>query len=212
MTKPPASKEARYADRLGRLVSDTSDRWLERWQNILEGSRNHPVLELGCGGGRDTRFLTELGLNVIAGDYSAEALEICRKRVPLADVRLIDLRDPLPFPDEYFRAVVASLCLHFFDWPRTMAIMAEIRRCLMPRGVLLMRLNSTRDIHRDAIGQEMEPNFFGVDGQLKRFFDREAVGRMIDPGWKIHCLEELTVDRYGVPKVLWEVVLEKQPT
>jgi SAM-dependent methyltransferase len=212
MTNSKKLRDARYTDRLGRLVTDTSDRWLERWREILESSRNGTVLELGCGGGRDTRFLVDLGLDVIAGDYSTEALELCRKRVPEADARLIDLRDPLPFPDENFRAIVASLCLHFFDWPHTMAIMAEVRRCLKPGGFLLMRVNSTRDIHHEAVDhEEIEPNFFLVNGQLKRFFDREAVERMIGTDWKIHCLEEITVDRYGVPKVLWEAVLQKEP-
>jgi SAM-dependent methyltransferase len=211
MTKAPDSNDSYYTDRLGRLVSDAEDRWLGRWLEVLENARNGTVLELGCGGGRDSRYLIDLGLAVVAGDYSEEALEICRERVPLADVRMIDLRDPLPFPDENFPVIVASLCLHFFDWPRTMAIMAEIRRCLKPGGFLLMRVNSTRDIRYDAAGhEEIEPNLFLVNGRLRRFFDREAMERMIGSEWKVHGLEELTVGRYGAQKVLWEAVLEKQ--
>lgn len=206
-----ARNDERYADRLGRLVSDECDRWLERWRDVLERAKNGAVLELGCGGGRDSRFLTDLGLTVVAGDLSEEALEICRRRAPLADVRRIDLREPLPFPDETFPVIVAGLCLHFFDWPGTMAAMAEIRRCLTPGGFLLMRVNSTHDINRVAGHEEIESNLFLVKWGLKRFFDQESMERLIGTGWRVHCLEELTVDRYGVPKVLWEAVLEKAP-
>jgi SAM-dependent methyltransferase len=211
MTNPLILFDSRYTDRLGRIVSYTGDPWLERWKWILETSRSGTLLELGCGGGRDTRYLTGLGLRVIAGDYSPEALELCRTSAPLADVRLIDLREPLPFMDGAFPVVVASLCLHFFQWSSTLKIMKEIRRCLRQGGFLLLRVNSTRDIHHGAVGhQEVEPNLFLMNGGKKRFFDREALERLIGTGWKLHGLEELTVDRYSAPKVLWEAVLEKE--
>ena len=210
MTNPSTLWDSRYTDRLGRVVSDAGDPWLERWKPVLEKAGTGTVLELGCGGGRDSRYLTGLGLRVIAGDYSPQALELCRTSAPLADVRFIDLRKPLPFADGAFPVVVVSLCLHYFHWPPTMAIMREIRRCLKQRGFLLLRVNSTRDIHHGAVGhQEIEPNLFLVNGELKRFFDRQTVKRLIGTGWQVHGLEELTVDRYEAPKVLWEAVLEK---
>jgi SAM-dependent methyltransferase len=211
MSDPSPSRDARYTDRLGRVVCDTGDPWLVRWEAILEHARCGTLLELGCGGGRDSRYLTGLGFRVIAGDCSPEALELCRTSAPLADVRQIDLREQLPFTDEAFPVVVASLCLHFFPWSLTMNIMDEIRRCLKPGGFLLLRVNSIRDMHHDAAGlQVVEPNLFLVNGLLKRFFDREAMERLIGTRWKVHSLDELTVDRYNAPKVLWEAVLEKQ--
>ena len=50
------------------------DAWLQRWRHVLEASRGSPVLDLGCGAGHDARFLTELGLAVVAADFSEEAL------------------------------------------------------------------------------------------------------------------------------------------
>ena len=211
MTKELKSPDSCYTDRLGRVVSDDGDRWLERWKDIVESSRGGTLLELGCGGGRDTRYLTGLGLKVVAGDYSPEALDLCRSSAPLAEVRPIDLREPLPFADQAFTVVVASLCLHFFPWSVTLQIMEEIRRCLRAGGFLLLRVNSARDLHQGAVGnREIEPNLFKMRGGMKRFFDRDAVERLTGPGWKIHSLEELTVDRYGASKILWEAVLIKE--
>jgi SAM-dependent methyltransferase len=199
-----------YVSRRGQVLSIDGDQWLERWRSILDTVRDGKVLELGCGSGRDSHYLSGLGLSLIAGDYSQPALEACRQHAPFADIRLIDIREPLPFKDNLFPVIVASLCLHFFPWDKTMAIMDEIRRCLKAGGFLLARLNSVTDMHYGAVGQqEVEPGLYRVDGKLKRFFDREAVERLVDKEWKVYSLEESTVYHYDSPKALWEVVLEK---
>jgi len=199
-----------YRDRLGRVVSDSADPWLKRWSSLLVSARGGSLLELGCGAGRDTLYLTGLGLKVTAGDYSQEARDLCRRAAPLADIRLIDLRGPLPFSDGSFPVVLASLCLHFFPWSMTVSIMAEIRRCLSPGGLLLLRVNSFRDIHHgNEVLREIEPGLYQMNGQLKRFFDHDALERLLGTGWHILGFEELKVERYGASKFLWEAVLEK---
>lgn len=209
-TNPAELWNAKYRSRRGRDFADGSDPWLERWSGLLEHGRRGRVLELGCGGGRDSRILTGLGLDLIASDYSDEALAICRQQAPLAEQCRIDLREPLPFFDSSFPLVLASLCLHYFHWPATMAIMAEIYRCLQPGGYLLARVNSTRDIRHGAVGhEEVAPHLFLKNGELKRFFDRSDLELLIGQNWIPHDLEEITVDRYAFPKVLWEFVVEK---
>lgn len=206
-----ATWDSRYASRRGKSIPIDSDPWLERWSTLLNTARQEKILELGCGSGRDTRFLTGLGYAVIATDYSRPALETCRQNAPLANIRLLDIREPLPFGDDQFPVIVASLCLHYFPWTQTMGILSEIRRCLAPGGFLLSRVNSTGDIHYGAVGHpEIEPGLYRVDGELKRFFDQETMKRLIKiDKWKVHNLEELTVQRYDSPKVVWEAVLEK---
>jgi SAM-dependent methyltransferase len=201
---------SRYSRRRGRVVSADSDQWLERWHGVLDNARSGNVLELGCGGGRDTRYLVERGLRVIAGDFSKPALITCYQCAPSADIRQIDIRSPLPFVDGEFPIIIASLCLHYFSWLVTMKIMEEIKRCLKTGGFLLMRVNSTGDRHFGAVGHpEVEPDLYLVNGELKRFFDREAVERLAT-GWKVHTIEELTIHRYDSPKVVWEIVVEKE--
>lgn len=209
-TNPSGLWDTRYVSRRGDEISDSGDLWLERWRTLLKCAGQGRVLELGCGSGRDSSYLTGLGLDLIVSDYSEEALASCRERAPLAEQRRIDLREPLPFPDGSFPLAIASLCLHYFDWQQTMAAMAEINRCLEPGGYLLGRVNSTRDIHHGATGHaEIAPHLFLVNGEQKRFFDHDDLERLIGAGWLRHNLVELTVDRYASPKVLWEFVLEK---
>lgn len=44
--------------------------------------KNARVLEIGCGEGRDARFLLEQGFDVLATDISAEAISFCQKTWP----------------------------------------------------------------------------------------------------------------------------------
>lgn len=41
-----------------------------------------PMLEIGCGEGRDAKYLLENGFNLVATDISQEAISYCKKRNP----------------------------------------------------------------------------------------------------------------------------------
>lgn len=185
------------------------DAWLERWIELLDGGEGS-ILDLGCGAGHDTRFLIERGLSVVAADFSDEALRLTRRAAPKASAERIDMTLGLPFPDEHFRAVVASLCLHYFPWNETVGIANNIQRCLRPGGYLLARFNSTNDeFHENAEKEEIEENFYLVKGTPKRLFDREGIEALFGEGWRIVASEERTTGRFGSEKTLWEVAVEK---
>lgn len=188
------------------------DLWMERWIKLLRaGAGSGSVLELGCENGRDTAWLVQQGLQVVGTDISIDALRVCKRAVPECLVVQHDIRQPLPFPDASFGAVVASLSLHYFAWKETQAAVAEIRRVLKPPfGILLCRLNSTRDVYHGARdgGREIERHFYEVNATYsdrKRFFDRSEVMDLF-AGWKVLSCVERTIDRYEKPKVVWEVV------
>jgi len=193
-------------------ASSPTDPWLERWLPLVaERAGPDPVLELGCGSGRDTAVLAGAGLRVVGIDLSAEALEEARARVPSAQIHWQDVREPFPLTAGTVGVVVASLSLHYFDWPETMALVERIRQHLRPRGLLLCRLNSTHDHHHGA-SRDPDPaadNFYLVDGVPKRFFDRRAVDRLFASGWRMRSVSEHVVERYAQPKALWEVIVER---
>ena len=185
------------------------DPWLERWLPLAAGRAGAmPVLELGCGGGRDTATLLRAGLRVVAIDLSPKLISVARQRCPGAAFHCRDLR--APFPVREAGVIVASLSLHYFPWDETVALAARVRDTLRPGGVFLCRLNSTNDHHYGASSHtRIEDNFYLVDGEPKRFFDEGAVIRLFGAGWRIHSIGEFTVERYEHPKALWEIVAEK---
>jgi len=94
------------------------------------------VLDVGCGSGIHAAALSASGARVIGVDLSAGLLELARER--LGDgisFHRADLALPLPFDDESFDVVLASLVLHYLrDWE---APLAELHRVLRPGGRLV---------------------------------------------------------------------------
>ncbi len=188
-----------------------TDPWLKRWLALAAShAGDGPVLEVGCGHGDDTVVLAGAGLRVTAFDLSRAAIAVARARVPSATITRRDIRDPFPLEAQQAGLVLASLSLHYFGWEETRAIVERVREVLRPGGLLLCRLNSTEDHHYGASGHpEIEPNFFLVDGEPKRFFDEAAVHALFSSGWRQLSLEHFVTRKYLQSKALWEVVLTR---
>jgi SAM-dependent methyltransferase len=188
-----------------------SDSWLDAWRALIaERAGGSPILELGCGSGRDTGVLAAAGHHVVAIDLDATAIAQAKSRLPDCEFHCQDLRAPFPVPQGGVGVVIASLSLHYFDWPETIALAARIRAALRSGGVLLCRVNSVNDHHHGASGHPaLAENFYLVDGAPKRFFDRAAVETLFAGGWRMLALEEKVIDRYARPKAVWEAVAER---
>ncbi|WP_216905536.1 class I SAM-dependent methyltransferase [Nocardia noduli] len=112
------------------------------------------ILDAGCGSGPLFATLRDRGAVVTGIDASAGMLEQARLRLGAdADLRVADLADPLPFPDNAFDDVVASLVLHYLrDWGPTLT---ELRRVLVPGGRLLA---SVEHPFANFLGQHLAGN------------------------------------------------------
>ena len=185
------------------------DHWLARWLKLIdERTADLPLLELGSGGGRDSEVLAAAGHRVIGIDRSDIAIATALQRVPSGIFHRQDIREP--WPVERAGVVLASLSLRYFPWTETATLADRIRQVLVPGGVLLCRLNSTNDHHHGASGHpRIDDDYYLVDGEPKRFFDRAATTRLFARGWRVLSLEEAVIDRYDQPKWVWEAVLER---
>ncbi|WP_331762626.1 class I SAM-dependent methyltransferase (plasmid) [Streptomyces sp. NBC_01420] len=119
------------------------------------------ILDAGCGSGPLSGALRERGAVVSGFDASAGMLELARRRLgDGADLQVADLGGPLPYSDDTFDDVVASLVLHYLeDWGPALA---ELRRVLKPGGRLIASVDhpfAANLMHRQA-GREAEYNYF----------------------------------------------------
>ena len=189
----------------------SADPWLDRWLPLLSARvGDRPVLELGCGSGRDTESLVAAGRHVVARDLASSALAEARARAPACEFHCQDMRAPFPASAARVNVVVASLSLHYFAWNETVILVNRIREALKPSGVLFCRLNSTEDHFHGASGHPpLEQNYYLVDGKPKRFFERASVEALFASGWNVLHLEHRVVRRYAHPKALWEVIVER---
>ncbi|MFG2249789.1 class I SAM-dependent methyltransferase [Spirillospora sp. NPDC048823] len=123
-------------------ASEDYDRFPGLRTEVIEFARQAPhpmpVLDLGCGGGRDTRLLASLGRTVIAGDYAPAMLEWARSRSreegrTLGYLRLNALT--LPLRDESVAGVWASGSLLHIPSAGLERALAEVHRVLVPSGI-----------------------------------------------------------------------------
>ncbi|MEU1621625.1 class I SAM-dependent methyltransferase [Streptomyces sp. NPDC005722] len=110
------------------------------------------ILDAGCGAGPLSAALRDRGAVVSGFDVSEGMLELARRRLGAgADLRLADLGSPLPYADDTFDDVVASLVLHYLeDWGPALA---ELRRVLKPGGRLIASVDHPfviATLHREA--------------------------------------------------------------
>lgn len=165
---------------------------------------NHHVLELGCGSGRDSLVLCQHAQSVQAFDLKPQNKPIT---APNYTFTTMDLRDEFNFKRSQFDIVIASLCLHYFEWQTTLNIIAKIKNHLPPNGHLIGRVNSTDDVFHGATGHpKIEHGLYEVNGNPKRFFDEAMLKSMFADGWELESFSTQQIDRYQQPKFIWEFI------
>lgn len=108
---------------------------------IPEGSL---VMDLGCGGGRDTVYLASLGHFVISLDFSYKLLKITHKRVLdhklFRKVNLIQASiTHLPFREGIADVCVSIATLHHVPtFKLRLKVLSEIKRVLKKGGILIL--------------------------------------------------------------------------
>lgn len=185
------------------------DNWLDKYEELYKNI-NTEILDLGCGGGNDTLYLINKQKKVLSADYSMDALNKINLQIDGAKTICLDIAKPLPFKNDSFELIIADLSLHYFDKETTIKIMQEIKRVLKNKGVLLARVNSTKDINFGSInGKEIEKDFYFVNGYNKRFFTIKTATEIFNIVGATQILEN-TMNRYTKTKHLLEVMATKE--
>ncbi|MEU4667102.1 class I SAM-dependent methyltransferase [Amycolatopsis sp. NPDC023774] len=119
------------------------------------------ILDAGCGAGPLSAALRDRGAIMSGFDLSAGMLKLARRRLgPEADLRVADLAEPLPYADNAFDDVIASLVLHYLeDWGPSLT---ELRRTLKPGGRLLVSVDHPFAIHALQRREGIKTNYFGT--------------------------------------------------
>jgi SAM-dependent methyltransferase len=131
---------------------------LVRYREALSGR----VLELGCGAGRLTGYLSEIASSAHGIDISPAMVAYCRRRYPQATFDEGDLRDVGDLEPGAFDVIVASYnVLDVLGDDERSRVLDGIHGVLRPGGLLIMsshnRANARRRVrdafaHRGTIG------------------------------------------------------------
>ncbi|MDF1587352.1 metalloregulator ArsR/SmtB family transcription factor [Geminicoccaceae bacterium 1502E] len=147
------------------------------------------LLDIGTGTGRVLQILARHIGSGLGVDLSRDMLAVARANLDRGTTRNCQVRQAdmyhLPLPNQAFAAVTLHQVLHYADDP--LAVLAEARRVLQPRGRLLVvdlaqheeeRLRSERQHRRLGFGDAEMARWFGELGMVE-----ESVARF--PGERL---------------------------
>lgn len=187
------------------------DLWLDNYLPLLKEYKQEEILDLGCGGGCDSLYLTERGYKVLACDISKEALSNTKKYIPGIKTKQMNLIEDFPFEDETYTLIIADLSIHYFTDQETIHIMKEIKRILKQNGILLARVHSTKNLNKEtALLEEVDKNLYRRGEELRRYFDKEDVEKFFsiigDIIYQEKCMKRQDTEK---EKIVFEIKCQK---
>lgn len=198
----------KYWNEIHSKYTSTYDGWLNKYVHLFES--NFCFIELGCGRAYCSTYLLDNGFgNVIACDFSKEAIKAVKKENPIIETMSFDMSLGLPFENNSKNVIIADLCLHYFDYRTTKFLFNEIYRVLKKDGYLIARVNSTNDSFQLSKQlTKIEENFYYNGILYKRFFAKKDLYAFFD-NFEVYNIKEEFMSRYKNPKTLWEFCIKK---
>lgn len=172
-----------YLTGFGKQVDDVEKKILS---SLLKDVPLGDILELGCGTGHWTDYLTGLGFKVKASDASEAMLRVAKNKKIKAEFLLVNSEN-LPFGDESCAGIVSITMLEFVDNPDR--VVQEMHRVLKKEGWLILGcLNAKSMLGKNKDKDEVfkEANFFTLEEINDRFKQFELM--------EIQCGVYLTSD------------------
>lgn len=178
----------------------------------LKARDAHKVLDLGCGVGRHSLFLAEVGLDVVAMDGSATGLAVLRETAMANELKM-EIRqgdaDALPFSDSSFEYVLSWDVLYHGNLGDAGRRIAEIWRVLKPGGLFQGTMLPVR--HKNyGLGQLVAPGTYVEDDEDRghpHFYCDAATLVSLFAGFEILKLSQHIKRRPG--SWHWHIVAER---
>ncbi len=146
-------------------------------QRALGSVKGLRVLDVGCGTGRHSLWLSAAGALVTAIDFSEGMLQMARQKPMLERVQfhVHDLHEPLPFADGSFDALISGLVLEHLR--ELKPFFTELHRVVVPNGRVAL--------------STLHPSMF-LRGSQARFTDPET-GAIVQPGSINHSYGDMVL-------------------
>jgi SAM-dependent methyltransferase len=165
------------------------------------------VLEVGCGVGSFLAFIADRGAELHGIDASEALLDIARRRVPAADLRVADM-EALPFPDDTFDLVAGFNTFFFAN--DMVAALREAGRVARPGAPVVIQVYGRHErCELEAMKSIMRPFLpprpadapadpdLSAPGALEEIASRAGLtpGRAIDTTWAYRYPDADTLGR-----------------
>lgn len=138
------------------LVRSRVEPYLQWVRDAVAGTREAPVLDLGCGRGEWLELLRDNQMYCRGIDLNSTFVEICRGRG--LEVQHADVMDGLAgCPDQSVGAVTSMHLVEHLPFETAIAMIDEARRVLRPGGLLLLETPNPENLRVGAHWFYMDP-------------------------------------------------------
>jgi ubiquinone/menaquinone biosynthesis C-methylase UbiE len=152
------------------------------------------VLDLGCGSGRHTVYLAEQGFDVYGLDISEEAIRNTKQQLGekglSADLVVGSIYAPLPYPDDFFDAVICIRVINHAEIGDIRRAISEIKRVLRVKGILFITARKEvpreRRVRVKIIGPRLFVPLEGVQQGVIHYQFSKRILRKEFEGFKIY--------------------------
>lgn len=150
----------------------------------FKSGENKSILDFGCGSGRNTLVMADMGFMIYAMDYNEVCLELTKEKldnINYSNVRYLQNEKlKINLPDESLDCIVAWGALVFFNKSQREIFYKELNRVLKPGGIILADYRSKEDSLYKR-GEQIEEDLFkledtmtgNLDGFIYWFCDKE---------------------------------------
>lgn len=118
------------------------DEFMDELVKLFGKNKFKRILDLGCGSGRHTIYLSKRGFEVYGMDNAATGLKQTRKKLKelglKAKLKNSDCYKTFPYKDHFFDAVISSQVIHHAKLKDIQKCIAEIERVLHPGGIVFV--------------------------------------------------------------------------
>ena len=98
-------------------MNKTRDVEARAFRELLSKINFSDVIELGCGTGKNTEWLVEKAVNVIAVDFSEKMLNLAKNKISKSNIEFVaaDISKPWNFTDKKADLIISSLILEHVE-------------------------------------------------------------------------------------------------
>lgn len=115
---------------------------------IFKKNKVKKILDLGCGTGRHLVFLAKKRFDVYGFDVAEEGIKIAKnwlaKEKQKADLKIGSIYKRLPYPDNFFDAVISTNAIHHGRIEDIRLAISEVKRILKSNGLIFINLRKRK--------------------------------------------------------------------
>ena len=128
--------------------------YIDEFIATLSGKK---VLDIGCGAGQITDYLTQKGIGAIGIDFSEELLKIAKQNFPSSQFILADICE-YEQKEQVDGIITKDVLFHLSD-ENLIAVLQKFRRLLKPNGNLCIIMDMPKEAGEQIFVEELDDKY-----------------------------------------------------